>query len=60
MVPVIDERFNNIRPKDIEYGGQVRLRSAGGVVRPLLPSKSYMRIGEAGTELPGPGRANDF
>ena len=51
-IPKIDPRCIT-RPKELAYGVDHRIRTASGS-RAILPSRSFMRIGE------GPGRAIDF
>jgi len=53
LVPVIDPRCRLTRPKELGYGLDHRIPTASGA-RPVLPSRSFMRIGD------GPGRAIDF
>jgi len=52
LVPKIDPRCIT-RPKGLAYGDEHRVSTAAGP-RAVLPSRSFMRIGE------GPGRATDF
>jgi len=59
MVPTIDQRHSIIRPKDIAYGATPMVKTRHGP-KPLLPSRSFMAIGEMGADRAGPGRAIDF
>jgi len=53
LIPMYDPRLSAVRPKALPYGVEHRVATAHGN-RPVLPTRSFMQIGE------GPGRSIDF